>query len=428
MNLHGMLPPQSAAGIACLLVLLSLCSCAAQLAGSDSVAEQVRARPQSIDHTQLQRSGRSPFRAPQSFNTRDVDPGTAILHVNLREYRSEAVVADDGTVYIVLGDEYPRLSGERMDLLAIGPQGRLDWHFPLGHTGHAQVQLDNNGLAYVSHGNAITRLDSAGIIERVIPLGTECVDFSVGDQGQLLTISDDFIVQSRDGLGRLIWTADYLQEADENPGWDWQFDPADLPGGIAFHPGTLILYNGRQLFHLGKGLVALDEFSDQTAHLEIPGGVIAGAAQQGPQLVLTTHDGTIQSLDELGRLRWLTTLPDFMNSRPCIDSQDNVIACNTDGYVLSISVRGGVNWITALNPDESAKSPRWPPPHYRVMLSADDQILITDSSGGLYCLDDAGELRFSIVLRIHRKCHAAFGPEGRIHAFAGNRYVIIGDV
>ncbi|MEZ5337109.1 MAG: PQQ-binding-like beta-propeller repeat protein [bacterium] len=427
MNLPGMPPPQSAAGFACLL-LLALCSCAAQLAGSDSVAEQARTRPQSIDHTQLQRSGRSPFRAPRSFNTRDVDPGTAILHVNLREYRSEAVVADDGTAYIVLGDEYPRSSGERKDLLAIGPQGRLDWHFPLGNYTRARVNLDNFGTPYVMHGRIISKLDHAGHVLDSIKLDTINSNFVLGNEGQLLAASDRYDIRVIDSTG-------VTRARVDNPGsygliefrvWPelaglWLQDP-DL------HPGLLVFGNGHLLISFRDDLYYLNGKGEEIWRQPVPTGRICGIACQDNRIVLTTIDGTVQSLDLNGRLCWLTTLPPKVSSRPCIDSKGNVIAANGDGYIISISPVGSCNWITSLNDASTFPGDNQFSFHYKVMLSADDQVLVTNTDGKLYCLDSTGQVRFVTQVAPLKECYAAFGPAGRIHAFCGSEYVIIGEV
>lgn len=383
---------------------------------------------QSVDHSQLQNSGRSPFKAPLRFNLRNVSPQGWEFNVGLKQYRCEPAVNAEGRVFVCLGGEWDYGNPEPMNLLAISGNGGLDWYMPLGKHRRVRVNIDNYGTPYVMHGSKISRLDYSGHVIDSIRLDIFSSNFVLGNYGQMLAASDRYDVRVIDNTGvtraRLDNPGNYdmieFQDSPDLAGL-WLKDP-DL------HPGLLVSSNGHHLISFREDLYYLNGKGEEIWRQPVPTGKVCGIACQDSMIALTTLDGTVQSLDLNGRLRWLTTLPPKISSRPCIDSAGNVIAANVDGYIISISPVGSCNWITSLDDDSTVPRDNQLSFHYKVLLSADDQVLVTNTDGKLYCLDNAGQLRFRTKFTPLQECYAAFGPEGRIHAFCGSQYVVIGEV
>jgi outer membrane protein assembly factor BamB len=100
---------------------------------------------------------------------------------------------------------------------------------------------------------------------------------------------------------------------------------------------------------------------------------------------------TLVAIDADGTVLWKDTMPGWSAGSPVIDGRNRILIADEDGYLSCFNPDGTPAWSVLTNQ-------LWP---NCTAVGRDDQVIVTDLTGGIFSFDSAGRQQWQTAVKIY---------------------------
>lgn len=278
-----------------------------------------------------------------------LDPGTGDeswhFRMDTHSYSNETPIAPDGTIFV----------RDKRDLIALNPDGKVKYRFPIEDDGHQVRYMENDGTAYVESNRGIFAVNPDGTEKWHIP-GNNVERFPT-DPDRIYTLHDKW---STHPSGVNIFQNSIIARDPETGEklWERMFGESQNPEEVKQRsmfilPGNEKLFSGAQIFGADRGKIFVKE-SKKIHCLDASTGktIWNKEFEKTPAIKLIGDDGTLyvygkNGLEALnpdsGDLKWeAKSVSSGINNIPAVITDKGLLVI-VDGKTLQgISLKDGL--------------------------------------------------------------------------------------
>lgn len=257
----------------------------------------------------------------------------------------ETPIAPDGTIF----------TRQQRDIVALNPDGKVKYRFPIEDDGHQVRYIENDGTAYVESNRGIFAINPDGSEKWHVP-GNNVEGFPT-DPDRIYTLHDKMITHPS-GVNLF---QNSIVARDPETGeklWERMFGESQNPDEVKMrsmfiHPANEKLFSGAQIISAGRGKLFVKE--SRTIHcLDASSGKTLWDREyeKTPALKLTGDDGTLyiygknglEALDpDSGNLKWeAKSVSSGINNIPAAITNSGLLLITDRNTLQGINIKNGL--------------------------------------------------------------------------------------